>query len=209
MSTDKSEIYSDTNDKLNIRRFLKQLQILAQRCDIIVTRLDLKSVEPREYLHSLAKNKLRRQPGRPRKERVYMTTSDLAAKVHISPAYVRQILLGEETNPSVRVYTDLVNALSGEILIVRADKSDNHYEKSKLNDLTERQYKVLTYLAKTIEEKGYPPSLKEICAAFRFSSHRSARYYLEVLSKKNYIERDKGKARGIRLIREKIDLISD
>lgn len=67
-----------------------------------------------------------------------------------------------------------------------------------MEDLTPRQEEVLDYLLRTLEQKGYPPSIREICDALGFSSTRGALRHLEALERKGYISRASG-ARAIRV----------
>lgn len=67
-----------------------------------------------------------------------------------------------------------------------------------MRELTPRQSEVLDYLVSTIESRGYPPSIREICEALGFSSTRGALIHLEALERKGFISRDAG-ARAIRV----------
>jgi repressor LexA len=67
-----------------------------------------------------------------------------------------------------------------------------------MEQLTERQREVLEFIARTIEERGYPPSLREICEEMGISSTRGALRHLQALERKGYISRTPG-ARALRL----------
>ncbi|MBU0686894.1 MAG: transcriptional repressor LexA [Candidatus Margulisbacteria bacterium] len=65
--------------------------------------------------------------------------------------------------------------------------------------LNEKQQKILDYIKTCIKEKGYPPSIREICRAFKFSSPRAGQKYLEALEAAGYIVRE-SVSRGIKVI---------
>ncbi len=67
--------------------------------------------------------------------------------------------------------------------------------------LTERQKRILDVLARFQNQYGYPPSIREICDQAEISSTSVVNYYLEQLEDMQYIERDNGVSRGIRLLK--------
>ncbi|MDR2904048.1 MAG: transcriptional repressor LexA [Clostridiales bacterium] len=72
-----------------------------------------------------------------------------------------------------------------------------------MNDnLTKRQKSVYDYLKKEIREKGYPPSVREICQAVGLSSTSSVHAHLETLEGKGYIKRSPLKNRSIEILEE-------
>lgn len=71
-------------------------------------------------------------------------------------------------------------------------------------ELTEKQRQILDFIVDQVEERGSPPTLREICKKFEISSVRSAQTHVEALEHKGYIRRLPGKSRGIELVREKI-----
>lgn len=64
--------------------------------------------------------------------------------------------------------------------------------------LTLRQQQVLDYIQSHIDNDGYPPTIREICAHLGVSGTVSAMRHLEALEKKGYIKRDSS-SRGIAL----------
>lgn len=64
--------------------------------------------------------------------------------------------------------------------------------------LTARQKQVLDYIQSHIDNDGYPPTIREICAHLGVSGTVSATRHLNALEKKGYIKRDSG-SRGIAL----------
>ncbi|MFQ5616595.1 MAG: transcriptional repressor LexA [Anaerolineales bacterium] len=74
--------------------------------------------------------------------------------------------------------------------------------------LSERHKKVLKVLADLQDEQGYPPTIREIGRSANISSTSVVNYYLEQLEEMGYIERDRNKSRGVRLLkslREKVE----
>jgi repressor LexA len=70
--------------------------------------------------------------------------------------------------------------------------------------LTPKQEKIFNYIRKHIETKGFPPSIRDICDAFRISSPNGVMCHLKALQKKGYISRvekrankQRAQARGI------------
>ena len=70
-----------------------------------------------------------------------------------------------------------------------------------MNNLNEKQSKILTYIIQYKSDNGFPPSIREICKKFKFSSPRAGQKYLEALEEKGYIQRENA-ARGIKIINE-------
>ena len=68
--------------------------------------------------------------------------------------------------------------------------------------LTARQKTVYDYLKQEIREKGYPPSVREICAAVGLTSTSSVHAHLETLERKGYIRRSPEKSRSIEILEE-------
>lgn len=67
-----------------------------------------------------------------------------------------------------------------------------------MEELTPRQAEVLEYILRTLERRGYPPSVREICDDLGFSSTRGALRHLESLERKGFISRFAG-ARAIQV----------
>lgn len=72
-------------------------------------------------------------------------------------------------------------------------------KKADENIVTPRQQQVLDYVASHIQEKGYPPSVRDICAAVGFKSTSSAHAYLEALEKKGLLHKDASKTRALKV----------
>ncbi len=68
--------------------------------------------------------------------------------------------------------------------------------------LTERQQQVLDYIRQTVEERGYPPSVREIGEAIGLSSPSSVHSHLNSLVAAGAIKRDPAKPRAIMIVDE-------
>lgn len=67
-------------------------------------------------------------------------------------------------------------------------------------DLTRRQKQILDYIHNYFRNKGYPPSVREICAATNLKSTATVHGYLVQLEKKGYLKRDPQKPRAIEIM---------
>ncbi len=67
--------------------------------------------------------------------------------------------------------------------------------------LTPKQHEFLLFLKNFVEERGYPPTMKEMCDKMEMSSTNAANQYIQALEKKGYIHRQqKGASRGIQIL---------
>lgn len=69
-----------------------------------------------------------------------------------------------------------------------------------MRPLTPRQQAIYDYLARHLEDRGYPPTLREICSEFGMKSTRAASDHLMALERKGYIARTPDRSRGIELV---------
>ncbi len=65
--------------------------------------------------------------------------------------------------------------------------------------LTARQREVLDFIARWVDEKGFPPTLQEIAEKFRLSSVNAVRDHLRALERKGYLRRRAGASRSLTL----------
>lgn len=72
--------------------------------------------------------------------------------------------------------------------------------------ITAKQQEILDFMKKEILNKGYPPSVREICEAVHLKSTSSVHAHLETLEKNGYIRRDPTKPRAIEIIDENFNL---
>ena len=69
-----------------------------------------------------------------------------------------------------------------------------------MEKLTAKQQKVLTELKKHLAKKGYPPTVRELCALTGLNSTATIHVHLDHLQNKGYIKKDKEKNRTIELL---------
>lgn len=70
----------------------------------------------------------------------------------------------------------------------------------KFDKLSERQQNILKFMAKYINDNGFPPTIREIGTATNINSTSVVNYNLNKLVEAGYIERTGKKSRGLRLI---------
>ena len=68
-----------------------------------------------------------------------------------------------------------------------------------MEKLSQKQFEILEYMKKAVREKGYPPSVREICDAVGLISTSTVHGHLERLERKGYIRRDPAKPRAIEI----------
>jgi repressor LexA len=66
--------------------------------------------------------------------------------------------------------------------------------------LSERQKNILKYIETYVDERGYPPSIREIGDRVGISSTSVVDYNLRVLERDGYIRRDREVSRGLELV---------
>lgn len=64
-------------------------------------------------------------------------------------------------------------------------------------DLTQRQTDIMDFIVETVEARGFPPSVREICDAVGLSSPSTVHAHLGTLEEKGYLKRDPTKPRAI------------
>lgn len=72
--------------------------------------------------------------------------------------------------------------------------------------ITQKQSEILEYIKSQIFNKGYPPSVRDICSAVNLKSTSSVHAHLESLEKNGYIRRDPTKPRTIEIIDDNFNL---
>ncbi len=71
-----------------------------------------------------------------------------------------------------------------------------------MNELSAKQKQILEYMKQEVREKGYPPSVREICEAVGLKSTSTVHGHLSRLEKKGLIRRDPTKPRAIEILDE-------
>ena len=64
-------------------------------------------------------------------------------------------------------------------------------------ELSQRQKNILAYIRSCVEERGFPPTVREICSAVGLSSPSTVHGHLRALEEAGYIRRSAGKNRAI------------
>lgn len=72
--------------------------------------------------------------------------------------------------------------------------------------ISKKQSEILEYIKEQIIEKGYPPAVREICAAVHLKSTSSVHSHLETLEKNGYIRRDPTKPRAIEIVDDEFNM---
>ena len=62
-----------------------------------------------------------------------------------------------------------------------------------------RKQRIIDYIAATVRESGYPPSVREIAAAVGLASTSAVHHHLSSLEKEGLLERDATQSRALRL----------
>lgn len=70
-----------------------------------------------------------------------------------------------------------------------------------MQKLTERQRAVLTFISASIDERGYPPTLREIGNHLGIKSTNGVNDHLRALERKGFLTREDMKSRTLRLVR--------
>jgi repressor LexA len=66
-----------------------------------------------------------------------------------------------------------------------------------MNGLTDRQLEVLRFIARQIDDAGYPPTIREIGEALDIRSTNGVNDHLKALERKGYLSRDPVKSRAL------------
>lgn len=72
--------------------------------------------------------------------------------------------------------------------------------------ISEKQKEILDFIKHEILNKGYPPSVRDICEAVKLKSTASVHAHLETLEKNGYIRRDPTKPRAIEILDDNFNL---
>ena len=75
-----------------------------------------------------------------------------------------------------------------------------------MHDLSAKQQQLLEYMNAEVREKGYPPSVREICEAVGLKSTSTVHGHLARLEKKGLIRRDPTKPRAIEILDDSLAL---
>lgn len=80
-------------------------------------------------------------------------------------------------------------------------------ENKKTRKITQKQKEILDFIKSEILNKGYPPTVREICEMVHLKSTSSVHSHLETLEKNGYIRRDPTKPRAIEILDESFQVV--
>ncbi len=72
--------------------------------------------------------------------------------------------------------------------------------------ISDKQREILEFMKQEILNKGYPPTVRDICEAVKLKSTSSVHSHLETLEKNGYIRRDPTKPRAIEIVDDNFNL---
>lgn len=75
--------------------------------------------------------------------------------------------------------------------------------------LTEKQEQILACIKQGLKDRGYPPSVREICLAVGLRSTSTVHAHLNKLEEKGFIRRDPTKPRAIEVFDEEANWLAD
>ncbi len=73
--------------------------------------------------------------------------------------------------------------------------------------ITKKQQEILDYIKDQIINRGFPPTVRDICAAVNLKSTSSVFSHLEALERNGYIRRDLAKPRAIEIVDDSFNLV--
>ncbi len=73
--------------------------------------------------------------------------------------------------------------------------------------ITAKQQEILDYIKAEIVNRGYPPSVREICDAVNLKSTSTVFSHLEKLEKNGYIQRNPSKTRAIEILDDSFNMM--
>lgn len=71
----------------------------------------------------------------------------------------------------------------------------------------DKQTAVLNYIHKQVDAQGYPPTVREICAAVGLSSTSTVHGHINRLIKKGYLKKDPAKPRALEITTEGLEFL--
>src|SRR6185369_6051062 len=73
-----------------------------------------------------------------------------------------------------------------------------------MQGLTKRQEETLEFIRKSIGERGYPPTLREIGESMGIRSTNGVNDHLRALERKGFLRREDMKSRALKLVEESL-----
>lgn len=78
-----------------------------------------------------------------------------------------------------------------------------------MNEISKKQKEILDYIKAKVKDKGYPPSVREICEAVSLKSTSTVHGHLTKLEENGFIRRDLTKPRAIEILCDEALVIED
>jgi len=75
------------------------------------------------------------------------------------------------------------------------------------SDLSKKQIDIMNFIKAQVAKHGYPPSVREICAAVNLKSTSTVHSHLSKLEEKGYIKKDPSKPRAIGVMHDELETI--
>lgn len=72
-----------------------------------------------------------------------------------------------------------------------------------------REQEILDFINAQVQKKGYPPSIREICAAVGLNSPSTVHTYIKKLEDKGLLVKDGSKTRALRLVETKAERMAE
>ena len=73
-----------------------------------------------------------------------------------------------------------------------------------MKGITQRQQDVLSYIGEYVEEKGFPPAVRDIAKRFNLASAAGVHKHIKALVRKGYLSKEELISRSLRVIRPNI-----
>lgn len=73
-----------------------------------------------------------------------------------------------------------------------------------MDNLKEREQKILAFMKSEIKKKGYPPTVREICTALNIKSTSTAHKDIDSLVKQGYLKKDPSKPRALMVVEKEV-----
>ena len=84
-------------------------------------------------------------------------------------------------------------------------RSETAQRGSNDNDLTARQRRIVDFISKTVRDRGYPPTVREIGEAVGLTSSSSVHAQLATLERRGFLRKDPTKPRAMQLSEPKVE----
>jgi repressor LexA len=134
--------------------------------------------------------------------------AQLSTVTRYAEALGLSLSFGEDTGPSAEAATDPPppawatpgRKAKGSVPVVIPETRETPKKPDPGHVLTWRQRKVLQVIQESVQQRGYPPSMREIGDAVGLTSTSSVAYQLSRLQRKGYLHRDISRARSVEVL---------